>query len=435
MGIFASGADCYIYDDNVNGGGTDPHVPGTPHTWAEINAAFPAILIRMDGGGNFFSATHNQYLIPNGGGTVFLGHPTAGNSNPTSLVDATGADIFSVGTRLQFPAANVGSQTVILGTAIGTGRNMGGKNGGTIHQSGALIFRGTVGLYGCHIETVAGANAIQFINGSSSYQEVAGCTGMATGSYVLGNAASGPLRMYNSMFASSTAGNVITSADINDSSGLIIAATSPAGFFASSNASRNLTRVRFTGAVTIGDVRVTGAGATNWNLTDVQFSETPGKPRVAFAAVMTAADGPTDFRQYETKVVDEDGNSLAGIPVQVSSDIDGAILDSVTDQDGNVVFSWPPTGQSQMLPVRDYYSTDGVNTSVRDRVFAFTINGDQAANPRNTAYEFRTFVAEWPGRDRLGTGYSPDGGSFLSSIDTISISSIRGTPWVEREVP
>lgn len=321
MGIFqpgGAGTEIYIYDDADATGG---HAAGSPHTWAEINAAFPVDFpILQTAAGATFSASHRQYL-PNV--TTRIGHPASGNSNATSLVDATGADIFCIGTRLQFTAFNGATTTFTLGTKIGTGVRMSGKNGGTIHQSGALVFRGNVGLYGCHIETVSGANNLQFLNSQSVAMEIAGCTAMITGSYIFGNS-SQPLRIHNSTFASSTTGNVVASADISESSGVVWAATNPGAFFASAAQNRNITRVILSGSPTLADIRA-NAGAQGWNLTDIIYSDTASIPKVDVQTDVAVEDSFRDLRTYETKVVDENGNSLSGISVYITTDVDSAV--------------------------------------------------------------------------------------------------------------
>ena len=413
MGWFqpaGAGTAIFCYDDADAAGG---HAAGSPHTWAECNATFPVDFpILQTAAGATFSATHRQYLPAV---TVTIGHPTAGNGNTTTFTDITGADIFSIGTRLQFTSANPVTTTFTLGTRIGSGERATGKLGGSIHQSGNLVFRGNVYLNGTFVDSTAN---VQFT--TSGLQEVAGCLIQAGTSFIFGLGTG--YKQYNTTFVGTGITTFCTSAEIQESYGVRWAASAPARFFSSGASNREITRVSLCGAPTVADFTVTGSG-TGWSLTEVGWSDAPGIPRFTWTTATGPDDGMAEYLSFDSKVVDPNGNPTSDIPIYITSDVDGAILDDSTDADGNVTFNWPGTGQANVLPVRDHYATAGPTYAVRDRVYTVEVNGYSAAVAPNPNYETVIFKFEWPGRDRLGTGYQVDGGSFKSVMDVIHL------PW------
>lgn len=443
MGIFrpgAPGTQVHVYDDNDATGG---HAAGSPHTWAEINAAYPVeFAIMQDAAANVFSATHRQYLCT---ADLMLGHPVGGNTNLTSLVDATGADIFSPAgggaqSRLRCTTANnFNLQTLTLGTKIGTGSKMTGKNGGTIHAgNNTLALRCNLNLYGCFIDCGA-AFSIQNTTGNSV--EIAGCTIQVTsGGLVLG-VVSNPFTIYNTTINSQTALDFCSSCVLSDASGLMWAATAPNRFYASATPLRRFEGIRLSGAVNIADFRFMIGNGVNYGF-DVEYSDTPGKPRMT--TQVTSLDVLRDYRTFDVKVVGDDGQALAGVPIYLESDVDGPVLSAATTTDGNVVFTDASTGANQVILVRAYGDASGGDTSATtvatDRLFTLWVNSykDAGTFPPVLNRETRKFQFEWPGRDRFGSGYQTDGGSFQKTMDVISLANgipSAGTLWVERVAP
>ena len=437
MGWFqpgGAGTAIYCYDDADATGG---HAAGSPHTWLECNTTFPVDFPRLQSAaGATYSATNRQYLPAV---LVTIGHPTAGNTAATSFVDATDADLFVIGSRLAFTTANATTTSFTMGTKIGTGERMSGKNGGSIHMSANLIFRGTVNLYGTAIDSTV---QIQFLNGTGLSMTVAGCILQAGSSFVLGNSTGTALELCNNSLVSAGTGNIITASFVTSGGGNILACTAPGSFLSSAASNVVLGDIQLSGAPTVADLRCS-TQTPFWTLNNIRWSDTPGVPRIAFSGgIVLPQDGVADFRSYDVKVVDPTGNSVSGIPVYMTSDVDGAVLDGVTDEDGNVVFTWPATGATNVLPVRDYYDSVGSvsNLDERDRVYLAEINGFSGSTAPTQGFGTKFITFEWPGRDRLGTGYSPDGGSFQKVLDVIQLdygtpSHAVSTSWIERTVP
>jgi len=436
VGVFrvgGVGTPVYIYDDNNAAGG---HVAGQPHTFAEIAAAFPLEFAPMQSAaGATFSGTHFQYLCVV---VCTIGHPTAGNANVTTLTDTSGADIFSPSGRLQWSSANAATVYTNLGTKIGTGERMSGKNGCTIHQSGAQIFRGTVNMYGCFVDSLA--SVIQFLNGTGSGMEFGACIFHTSSGYVIGNSTSVNLGFYNSSLLYSGAGSAATSIAMNEAVNTVLGATAPVSFFQSASANRAINGLVFSGASTVADVRPTGTNP-NWEMTNVTWSDTPGIPRVAGSLAGWASlpeDGVHEYFFYDTKVVDQNGDPVAGIPVFISNDVElPGVVNTQTLADGNIVFTWNPTGHDNVLIARDHYAT-GTDTLTRDRLYTVTVNGYGGAFPPSQLHQTVTFTFEWPGRDRFGASYVTDGGSFKKVMDVIPLPwgfPSQATTWVERVAP
>lgn len=440
MGIFrpgAPGTQVHVYDDNDGTGG---HAVGSPHTWAEINAAYPVeFAIMQDAAGNTFSGTHRQYLCT---ADLMIGNPVIGNANTTTLTDTTGADIFSPNgsggqSRLRFTTVNgFTNQKFNIGTKIGTGKKSAGKQGGSFHSgSQALTIRADANVYGSFFD--CGGNIV-FQTNSSLASEYAGCTFVIAGTCVLGTGG-GTLKFYNCSLGSNTAVNMITAAAMDDADNFVIAATAPIRFYLSSASNAKFIGLTFIGAPSVCDLSFNTPSGGN-NGFDLTYSDTVGVPRIMSNTV--GADIFDDYRTFDVKVVDSNGNALAGVPVYMESDIDGAVLSTSTNADGNVVFTNGPTGIDQVILIRRYYNLDIVASPIpavtEDRVFTLWINSykDSGVYPPLDNYTTKSFRFEWPGRDRLGTGYQTDGGSFQKVLDVIELpyGHPSGTQWVERVV-
>lgn len=439
MGIFrpgAPGTQVHVYDDNDGTGG---HAVGSPHTWAEINAAYPVeFAIMQDAAANVFSATHRQYLCT---ADLMIGSPTIGATNTTTLTDTSGADIFSPNgtggqSRLRFTTANnFNNQIFNIGTKIGTGKKAIGKQGGSIHSGGTLNIRADASVYGTFFDI---AGNITFQTGSSTASEYAGCLFVTTGIFVLGTGG-GSLKFYNCSAGTTSGVNLITASSMNDAYNFTFGATAPSRYLFTTSSNLKLSGMTLVGAPTVCDLELRAPSASN-NAFDVTYTDTPGIPRIQTNSV--TADLLDDYRTFDVKVVDPNGNALSGIPVYMETDIDGGILSAATNADGNIVFTDNPTSVDQVILVRRYYNDNGliVEAATQDRVFTLWINSykDAGVYAPNLGYETQTYKFEWPGRDRLGTGYQTDGGSFQKTLDVIKLAygiPSAGTLWVERVAP
>jgi hypothetical protein len=425
-----AGTAIYCYDDADATGG---HAAGQPHTWAECNTAFPVDFPRMQSAaGAFYAGAPRQYLPAV---LVTIGNPAVAG-NTTTFVDTSDSSVYVSGARLAFTTANPASTSFTLGTKIGTGTRMTGKNGGAIYMSANLVFRGTVSLYGT---TAHSTLNLQFINGSGTSMEIAGCSLQAGSGYVLGNSSGVALRVYNCNLASTTTGPIVTATFVTEGANNLLGCTAPGSFLQSSASNLLVGSMILSGAPTVADMRVNTA-APGWNLNNVSWSDTPGMPRFSHSGAVAVADAVREFWDFDTKVVDPNGNAMSGIPVYITNDIDGAILDAVTGPDGAVVFTWPPTGVANVLPVRDHYTDAGANPLQRDRLYLLEVNGFSGSTAPTQGYGTQFITFEWPGRDRFGTGYQTNGGSFTHVHDIIQLeyghpTTGTHTPWIERVAP
>ena len=441
MGILqpgGAGTPIYIYDDAVNT--NHPAAPG-PHTFAEINAAFPLDWpILQDPAGNTFSASRRQYLARVI--TVMGGQSTDGG-NYTSLVD-TNCDVFSKTVaaapafRYRVDSGIAPSHIVtILGTKVpwagGSFRFSGQAGVGFYTESGVMSWRGTLGLYDCAIYS---GGAMVFFNTGSSYQEIGGSLISSAGSISLGLASDGPLRLSHVNLSYRGGSFFVASILISSSHDVIMASSTCSAFVNIGNAAnRKLQDIDFVGSCSSSDIAV-GVVGGGLLMRDLVWSDTVGKPRISFIGPHAVGTAAGDHRTMDTKVVDHNGNSLQAIPIYLESDVDGAILDTQTGADGNVVFTYFPTQFDNALPVRDYYGDTGV-LNARDRVYTMYVNSYKGTFPPNQTFETKVFRFEWPGRDRLGSGYQTDGGSFQQVMDVIALSPgapSKVTIWNECEV-
>lgn len=439
MGIFqpgGAGTQVNVYDDAD--ATNHPAAPG-PHTWAEINAAFPlAFAILQTAAGATYSASRVQYLCVT---DLFFGDPLGG-TNFTSLVDVN-SDIYSptgttAQTRLRFTAAVSANLTkMVLGEPIGAGERMVGKKGCNIYATSSLRFRCTLGLYGCYVESTAN---MQFVNLGSDYQEIAGCVLFVRGgggnNFVFGTADAGPITMWNTAVASESVFTMCSSIQVSDSANVVLGCAVPQNFYSSASPLRKFTRMSLSGAPTISDTRFTSG--TGYQLTNFGWSNTPGIPRMTLPNDVTADNGQHEFWSIDTKVVDENGLSVAGVPIFASNDVEGDVLDTITQGDGNIVFTYNPTGKQNVLPVRDWY-TVGATVRTRERTYTVTVNGYMSGIYQpNPNYQTRQFQFKWPGIDLYGTSYQANGGTFKPIDDIIMLSPgvpTKGSAWTECSVP
>lgn len=442
MGIFqwpvGVGNPLYVYDD---ANGTNHPAAPNPHTWAEINAAFPLEFpILQSPAGAVFSAGRVQYLC----GVDLTFGDLFGGANVTTIQAGMGSapyadsvDIFSPAgtagqTRLRFTVAISASQTnMFLGTPIGSGAKMCGKNGCSIIAIGQLRFRCTLGLYGCYINS---SNSIQFLNLGSIYQEIAGChIFCGTSATILGTADGGPLTFWNTTITSASTTTPFSSIQTADGAGVILGCSAPQRFYTSGSPLRKFTKMTLSGAPSITDLNISN-GNPNYELTDFEFSDTPGIPRITGLFTGAANFGVHEYWSLDTKVVDSNGNSLVGIPVYATNDVEGTVLDTTTQGDGNIVFTFNPTGKQNVLPVRDWYN-NGTGVVTRDRTYTITINGypSNFFDP-NPNYVTRQYKFKWPGIDLYGSSFQANGGSFKPIDDIVMLPNghpVSNPEWTE----
>jgi len=427
MGFFQPGGantQVFIYDDADATGG---HAAGSPHTIAELNAFDALVCSKLqDPAGNTFSGARTQYLLTK---NVQLGRSAVGQ-NLTSLVDKD-LDLFVKSGNFTFDSNSTSTITFIMGTKVGLSPHFAGVRGCGLNFASTPIFRGTVGLYGCMIEAVG---SIQFANTGAAYQELAGCLCLATAPYILGNSAN--FRYYHTVFTYPGTGNMVTSALVDTGHDSVLAGAAPGAFIASAAPSRSFRGLDLAGVPTVADL-VMNPGAQKWVADEINFSNQA--PKRVSINTNGLGNGLRYVWRFDTKVVDQNGNPLQAVPIQLSTDVDGLILDTQTGLDGNVVFNADPLGSvlTNRLVVREDYTLDnGTTVLTKDRLFTIVVNGFGGAFPPLANYETQTYNFEYPGRDQISGGYQVDGGLFEETVDVIPLRNGQpthgtATGWVE----
>jgi hypothetical protein len=418
-----AGTTIYVYDNAAAANGLF-------YTIAEIQTAFPNDFQNMVGAvsGLTWGGVRKQYLS---NVKITWGGQGSDGSNATTVQD-TNVDVFLRSGATWDYRIGGGLVTTKLGTKRGVGPSglipatMVGSDGCGIYQaSGSLIFRGDWFVYGCSL--LAPLN-VQFLSTGGSQGEAAGNLMRAGLAFTLGDSlAIG--KFYNNVCYSPTGINVLAQIKCLDEGGNAYVGVTPQGIasFSSATPTARMRNARLIGAPTTADVRVTLTGdASDLKFLGTIFSDTPAIPRFLFFDDKTASQGAQVWRTFNTKVVDASGNGLIDIPVRLSSDVEGVIVNTKSFGDGDISFVVGGSGLQNGVLVRDEYRVAGVG-AVRDRVFTMTVNASGGAFPVNQSYESKVLTFEWPGRDRAAGVFSPNGGQFGDVTVPVTLQNRGGT--------
>jgi len=269
---------------------------------------------------------------------------------------------------------------------------MAGTEGVDIVSAGAFTMRGD---YHCYGGTFRGSGAISFLTDGATDIETAGNLIQGNTNSVLGNSGSVG-RHYNNIITGSSTINVLSGILCQDSDGIIVCGAPTAGSLLSSTtqATGNLSRVRFGGASLNADVQLGLAGGlSGFKFYDCVFSGQAPTP-VRLTQAHAAGTGPVQYKSFNTKVVDPSGNPVADIPVRVVADVEGLAVDTKTFSDGDLGFIGG--GYQNGVLIADHYQSAGVQLR-RDRLFTIYVNAPGGSFPVNPAYASFQITTTWPG--------------------------------------
>lgn len=417
MGIFRPGGantTVYIYDDNDATGG---HAAGSPHTFAEIAAAFPGEFASLGTNANAPSYRGLQ--------SIQIGDTGVGTAT-TTLTDTNSTVIWDNTKTLLSRTTQTTSWNLNLGTKVGSGNTASGKNGTLLVFGAATILRGNLAAYGCTFKTTSGA---------LSWTSIAGCTidfqnclwqssvaGVAP--FVFGPTATS-IVLYNQDFSHSTTSQVLSSFFATSAERITVCATSPSTFLQTAVATLSVKDLKLFGAPTTSDIRWSASGPVNWKLVRPGF--TGNAPKFSGPGLVVALSAATwEYWLWDVKVVDGDGVGISGIPVKLTDSTGEVQVNTTTGSDGEVDFGSGLTEKA--VKVMDHYMADATTYAQRHRSpFFAEINTGAAAL---LGYQSRRYYFNWPGYETITTST----GTFEDVNDIINLedpTGAGGTNWTE----
>lgn len=413
-----AGTTIYIYDDSDTSGGR----AAGPYTNAQISAAFPVDWVDNGTQEKSYRAKVSLQIGDTGTGTA-----------STTYSDTQGNVFWDAGKTLIARATQTTSWLTSLGSKVGTGNTASGRLGTKVNlglTSGTELLRGKLTFYGVALRT---ARPIVYIPPSDlDGTEFVNCiidTTLATGNALsLGVAATRITNMYNVDFTGATTGSLITSWGVAAAKRLTMAVPTPTTFFAP-NAAATLEEIVLIGSPTTSDMRWTGSAAI-WNLIRPTF--TGNAPKFsATGAVPNLANSTKEYWGFDVKVVDRNGNAIAGIPVKLTDVAGVDQVDTTTLSTGDLAYGSGATANHVI--VADHYVTGANTYTLRQRSpFEIKCNmPDQVGY--NPNYLSRHYKFNWPGSET----YTTSSGTFEDMNDVLNLEEQSGTPtsWIELEMP
>ena len=412
-----AGTVIYIMDDASSSSGLG-------YTFAEISAAFPADFVAL-------GTTPESYR---GAVDVQIGDETQDDAT-TTLLDTNVHVTWDTGKTLLTRTTETYNWMIRLGTSVYSATTgYVGVNGCDLTFGAATTLYATCGFFGCKIVCMGGAFVISSqslgdptIEGfHSSTVEHRGTA--ATDAFLFADPLVSSLIVANrSVFiAATTTGPMFTSAAVASLGSGNIFIGNPTSFVKSADIAGYFTDPSFVGTPSVADIYVDTAldiAYGGWVFTRPRW--TGNAPRFAFGYEPVAIDGAQEKWYFDVKVVDINGDPIAGIPVSLTDALTNLVIGQDTNAEGRLdpEGAWPVT-------VRDHYADSGLNYLTRDRSpFTLTVNSKSSPS-YNSAYLTRTWVFDWPGLDD---------GNFSDVIMPVALQDQlqvgADTTWVEQEMP
>lgn len=399
-----------IYDDSDATGG---HAAGSPHTFAEIAAAFPAIFTDL---GTNAKSYRSQVSLQIGSGV---------GSATTTLNDTNSTLIFDNTRTLTWQNSTTTSWNVNLGTKVGSGNTASGKNGSVVVLGAATTVRGNLALYGTTLKTTSGAITFASVVGcTNDFQNLliqSSVTGVAP---ILPQSLATSAVFYNVDFSHSTTSQVLASFVSTAAERITVCATAPTTFLQTAVSQLSVKDLKMFGSPSTSDIRWSGPGPVNWQLVRPGFTLLAPKFSGS-AANPNLAAATWEYWLWDVKVVDGAGAGIANVPVKLT-DVTGEIqVNTTTGSDGQVTFGSGITANA--VKVMDHYMVAGPTYAQRHRSpFLVEINTGSGAI---VGLQSRRYYFNWPGYESITTS----AGTFEDVADIISLGEPSGaaTNWTE----
>lgn len=407
-------------------GGVNPIIldNGT-FTWADIATA--------DTGGGWGQFTSNGTNVPSYRSRVSV---QIGNSaNTTHLQDATGSLVVFDNTRTITGGGTATARFLTLGTRLGSGARASGVNGGVICLGAATVFAGTPSFYGLTVRQTSGA--VSFVPTTAGTGEAINClfqsTASGTAPFSFATATNSGDNIYNCDFSHTTANQVVSNLTFNTAERLTIAAASPTAFFSSGGASVVMRSLAMFGTPTQSDIRWATSGAQFWSFVRPIWTGNAPKISVAAAGPPISVDNAQtrEFWGWDVKVVDGDGNGIAGIPVTLTDATGEVQVSATTNSEGELDYTQllGSVAEPNVVCVMDHYAVGTTYTQRHRSPFLVEVNTGAS---RNTSYQSHRARFDFAGAGTVTTS----AGSFEDMFDVIALEPPAGNPttWVELEL-
>lgn len=395
-------------------------------TWADIATA--------DTGGGWGQFTSNGTNVPSYRSRVSV---QIGNSaNNTSLVDATGSLVVFDNTRTLTGGGTATARFLTLGTKIGSGNLATGVNGGMVCFGAATTLGGTVSLYGVTLRQTTGAMTWSTATAGTgeAINAMFQSTASGTAPFNFGSSAVPLGNLYNCDFSHTTGNQIVSNLNAVTAERITIGAAAPSSCFASGADSPRIKDLALFGTPTQSDLRWATAGATSWAIVRPRFTGNATK----FSIVSSGnppLNGIAETREYwlwGAKVVDGDGNGIAGIPVTLTDNVGVVQVTATTDADGEITYTTqlnPSYTDTNFVCVMDHYAVGTTYTQRHRSPFLVEVNTGAS---RNTSYQSHRARFDFAGAGTVTTS----AGSFEDMFDVIALEPPAGNPttWVELEL-
>lgn len=419
MGIFRPGGantTVYIYDDSDATGG---HAAGSPHTFAEIAAAFPGEFASLGTNAASYRGLQSLQIGDTGTGTATT---TLTDTNSTVIWDNTKTLIWRVTQNT--------SWNLNLGTKVGSGNTASGKSGSSLTFGAATTLRGNITACGSTFKITSGSLSLAQVLGTTA--EFQNClfqsSVVGVAPFGLNPAIGSVIILYNVDLSHATTSQVLSSFTTTAAERITVCATAPSTFLQTAIGSLSVKDLKLFGSPTTSDIRWTGAGPVNWQLVRPgftlaapKFSGTGANPGLAAAT--------WEYWLWDVKVVDGAGASISGVPVKLTDAIGEVQVDTTTGSNGEVSFGSGLTANA--VKVMDHYMVAGPTYTQRHRSpFLVEVNTGAGAI---LGLPSRRYNFNWPGYESITTS----SGSFEDVADIVTLGEPSGAPtnWIERVAP
>lgn len=430
MGYFYDGVNTlYWYNDADPTGG---HTAGNPHTASEMVSS-PVF-------SPYFTAFGPAYLCTK---IMQAGDGVAGHVAPTTFQAVSREIIFVGGGNVTTALANQAGVIWKLGTKVGSGAAVAGRDGPCFAITGNFLIRGQVLAYGSMF--IGGTGSFFPYDGSVADSEAIDCDFDFSAATPAAFGASGVVyfkTFANNRMSRNSAASVASSLFANDVFGNVVTHTgATTDYYLRSNASL----MRFKGLEFRGEAvaanAVLGFGTPqNWFLVEPKWPA--GEQRKFFfsqsSTQLVNGKQHCEYWTLDCVVLGSAGEPLASIPVKFT-DNQGVQFDVDTDSAGRIAYgtSWSPTYPltGNYVVVDDFGNWEypgGTPSDYSRRYRGPFLLEFNSGSRRNPTYPTRRALFDWP-----YTGTSRKLGQYQPLRLVVNLASIGGSPaeWIECMVP